>query len=73
MGTYCHGLFDEHSSCQSMLEWAGLEDIQIFDYFKRREDDINRLADTIEEHINLEAIYKLLNIEIPDSINRESA
>lgn len=73
MGTYCHGLFDEHSSCQSMLEWAGLENVKVFDYFKRREDDINRLADTIEEHINLDAIYKLLDIEIPDSKKRESA
>ena len=56
-----------------MLEWAGLENVKVFDYFKRSEDDINRLADTIEEHINLDAIYKLLNIEIPDKKKRESA
>lgn len=73
MGTYCHGLFEEQTSCQSMLEWAGLKNVQTFDYFKRREDDINRLADTIEEHIDLDAIYKLLNIKTPDSQKRDIA
>ena len=62
MGTYCHGLFEEQTSCQSMLEWAGLKNAETFDYYQRREDDINRLADAIEEHINLDLIYELLNI-----------
>ena len=69
MGTYCHGLFDEQTSCQSMLQWAGLKDAKEIDYFKRSENDINRLADAIEEHINLEAIYAILNIE-PSNIRK---
>ena len=73
MGTYCHGLFEEQTSCQSMLQWAGLKNAVAVDYFKRREDDINRLADTIEEHIDCDAIYELLNIKKPDSLNRETA
>ena len=73
MGTYCHGLFEEQTSCQSMLEWAGLENAEAIDYFKRREDDIDRLADCIEEHINLDAIYKLLNIELPWKLSGKSS
>ena len=73
MGTYCHGLFEEQASCQSMLEWAGLENAEAIDYFKRREDDINRLADTIEQHIDLAAIYSLLNLEKSDSLKSEIA
>lgn len=70
MGTYCHGLFEEQTSCQSILEWAGLENPKAIDYFQRREDDIDRLADAIEEHIDLQAIYTLLNL--PHSTDRSS-
>ena len=73
MGTYCHGLFEEQTSCQSMLEWAGLKNAEATDYFKRREDDIDRLADTIEEHINLDDIYELLSIEPSGSQKRDIA
>lgn len=62
MGTYCHGLFEDQSSCQSMLEWAGVTNAESVDYFKRREDDINRLADTIEQHIDLEALFDLIDL-----------
>jgi len=72
MGTYCHGLFEEQSSCQSMLEWAGLKNAKAIDYFKRREDDINRLADCIEEHIDLNAICELLDIEMACSNKKVS-
>jgi adenosylcobyric acid synthase len=72
MGTYCHGLFEEQTSCQSMLQWAGLENAAAIDYFKRREDDIDRLADTIEEHVNLDAIYELLNIDNSEFKRRTS-
>ena len=66
MGTYCHGLFEEKYSCQSMLEWAGLKNAEAIDYFKRREDDINRLADAIEDHIDLNLIYELLDLKVSE-------
>lgn len=72
IGTYCHGLFEEQTSCKSMLEWSGLKNVEAIDYFKRREDDIDRLADAIEEHINLDAIYELLNITTSDIRKRVS-
>ncbi|MCK4709435.1 MAG: cobyric acid synthase CobQ, partial [Gammaproteobacteria bacterium] len=70
MGTYLHGLFEEQTSCQSLLEWAGLKKIETFDYFKRREDDINRLADTIQQYIDVDSIFSLLKIDLPDTKKR---
>ncbi len=63
IGTYLHGLFEQTESWQSVLQWAGLKDAEAVDYFDRREKDINRLADTIEAHINIESICSLLNID----------
>jgi len=62
IGTYLHGLFDHSESCQSLLTWAGLEQAKAIDYFSRRELEINRLADEIEKHIDINAILALLSI-----------
>jgi adenosylcobyric acid synthase len=50
LGTYVHGIFDESTSLQSLLAWAGLQDAQIFNYHARREADLDRLADAVEQH-----------------------
>lgn len=70
MGTYLHGLFESSQACQYLLAWAGLEDIKHEDYRQRREDDINRLADTVEQHLDMSFINELLKIET-GSISRE--
>ena len=68
IGTYLHGLFESTDACQTLLNWAGLKDITAEDYRQRREDDINRLADAVEKHIDMASIDKLLNIhETTDS------
>ncbi|MDE0925903.1 MAG: cobyric acid synthase [Methylophilaceae bacterium] len=51
-GTYVHGLFDHPESCAAWLKWAGLEEVEHFDYEQVREQEINRLADSIEAHLN---------------------
>ncbi len=51
-GTYVHGLFDHPESCAAWLKWAGLEVIQDFDYREVREQEINRLADILEQHLD---------------------
>ncbi|NOX43250.1 MAG: cobyric acid synthase [Gammaproteobacteria bacterium] len=56
MGTYLHGLFDSSESHHSILKWAGLKEAQIFDYQSIRESEIDRLADSMEEHINFSLI-----------------
>ncbi|HSC75714.1 MAG TPA: cobyric acid synthase [Pseudomonadales bacterium] len=50
MGSYVHGIFDQTDSLASLLAWAGLRDIESFDYRARQEADINRLADTVEQY-----------------------
>ncbi len=50
-GTYLHGLFDHPEACAALLQWAGLTAVDVPDYYARREADIDRLADAIEEHL----------------------
>jgi adenosylcobyric acid synthase len=60
IGTYLHGIFDHQQACQALLGWAGLKQAEAIDYKAIQEKEINRLADAIEEHLNLEAIYQRL-------------
>ncbi len=56
LGTYLHGIFDQADTCNTLLRWAGLtlntavslEDIQ--------EQEIDRLADTLEAHMDFNAL-----------------
>jgi adenosylcobyric acid synthase len=52
IGTYVHGLFDHPKSCAAWLAWAGLENVQPFDYQQLRESELNRLADCLETHLD---------------------
>lgn len=60
IGTYLHGLFDEQSACDTLLEWAGLKNPQSINYKELRETELDRLADAIETHLDIEAIIKLI-------------
>ena len=57
LGCYLHGLFDEGAACAALLQWAGLEQAQAPDYRDMRESQIERLADVIEESIDITEIY----------------
>ena len=58
MGCYLHGLFDEGAACAALLQWAGLELAEMTeDYRDFRERQIERLADVIEENIDITKIY----------------
>ncbi|GGO81436.1 cobyric acid synthase [Marinobacterium nitratireducens] len=63
MGTYLHGLFDSSVACDSLLCWAGLMDAATPDYDALREAGIDRLADTLEQHLDLAAIDRLLGLD----------
>ena len=52
LGTYLHGLFDSEEALLSLLAWAGLEGVEAFDYEALKEQEINRLADVVEESID---------------------
>lgn len=51
-GTYVHGLFDHPEACAAWLQWAGLEQPVAFDYAQVREGELNRLADSLETHLD---------------------
>lgn len=51
-GTYLHGLFDHAQSCAAWLQWAGLQRQQAFDYEQMRSDELDRLADCVEQHLD---------------------
>jgi len=59
-GTYVHGLFDHPESCAAWLKWAGLETVEAFDYRQVREQEIDRLADTLEAHLDWEKLAAYL-------------
>ncbi len=59
IGTYLHGLFDEGSARDALLAWAGMNNAAAFDYHAKREADIERLADCVEKHLNLDEIEEL--------------
>jgi len=58
MGTYLHGLFDKPSALSSLLKWAGLTETSHFDYESLREQELNRLANEMQQHINIDELLK---------------
>ncbi|MEN9426329.1 MAG: hypothetical protein RLZZ220_678, partial [Pseudomonadota bacterium] len=53
LGSYLHGLFDQPEALAALLAWAGLHDAATVDLTARREADLNRLADSLEAHLDL--------------------
>ena len=53
IGTYVHGLFDKAEACSALLNWMGIEDAQTVDIDHIRHRELERLADTIEKHLEL--------------------
>ena len=60
LATYCHGLFDSPPALAALLAWAGHRPTQDFDPRQRREQDIDRLADAVEEHMDLRQLAEWL-------------
>lgn len=58
MGTYLHGLFDKETALHSLLNWAGLDDTEDFDYDGLRERELDRLADEMQKNINIDQLLK---------------
>lgn len=60
MGTYCHGVLDQPQALSALLHWAGCVETSPVDFAARREADLNRLADTVEQHLDWQAIDTIL-------------
>jgi adenosylcobyric acid synthase len=56
LATYLHGVFDVPEACAALLAWAGLERPMALDYGALREASIDRLADAMTEHLNIERL-----------------
>jgi adenosylcobyric acid synthase len=55
-GTYLHGLFDHEEACAAWLAWAGLQVQQHFDYEQLKNDELNRLADCVGQHLDWQVL-----------------
>lgn len=56
-------------TCDAILKWAGLINAESPDYHALREHDIDRLADMIENHMDIEALKRLL--ALPSQASRK--
>jgi adenosylcobyric acid synthase len=63
LGTYLHGVFESPDACAALLRWAGLSDPKRIDYREVRERAIERVADSVETHLDMHAILGLLQLE----------
>lgn len=61
-GTYLHGVFEEPDACTAILRWAGWKDASGIDYRLLREEGINRMADAIEESLDMRQIFELCGV-----------
>jgi adenosylcobyric acid synthase len=59
-GTYLHGVFESQEGLAALLRWAGLENVNLVDYWQLREEDIDALADTLDRTLDMERIYSFI-------------
>lgn len=59
LGTYLHGLFDTPAACTALLNWAGYAGAPAVDRHQLREQALERLADTLEAHLDLAALDRM--------------
>ncbi len=69
--TYLHGLFNQPEALQLILSWAGLQSDQKLDISAIRNQQLNRLADTLEQHLDIDTIKQILADSQPNK-NKES-
>jgi adenosylcobyric acid synthase len=63
LGTYLHGLFDSAAACAALLRWAGLREAQAVDRQALREATLERLADMVEQHLDVAQLRALLDLQ----------
>jgi len=66
LGTYLHGIFDQPEACRALLFWAGLVSTHAPDLNAIREQQLDRLADCIDAHLDVGFLTQLLASNTPD-------
>ncbi|MCG7495303.1 cobyric acid synthase [Vibrio sp. Of7-15] len=56
-GSYLHGIFDEPSACEAILQWAGAHKVKSVDFEAIKEKGIDQIADAIEESLDLSLLW----------------
>lgn len=54
LGSYVHGLFNSPETCNLILHWAGLQQQHATHMVQLLDNQLDRLADTLEQHLNIE-------------------
>jgi adenosylcobyric acid synthase len=63
-GCYMHGIFDDVNTCNLILNWAGFDKASAIDIKTIRQQQINRLADILERHLDISRIKKILGMRV---------
>lgn len=58
MGTYLHGFFDEIEVLNLITEWVNGSQVKQQNFEELKERGINRIADAIEQHMNLDFLFR---------------
>ncbi|PHQ15388.1 cobyric acid synthase [Marinobacter profundi] len=74
-GTYVHGIFDQPEACRAILHWAGLDaDTELagkaVNYQQHRQQQLDRLADLVEDHLDTDWLRNLLGLGKQDASKR---
>nr|WP_158163458.1 cobyric acid synthase [Vibrio mimicus] len=56
-GTYLHGIFDRPETALRVCQWAGAAEIEQYDHRAVQERAIDRIADAIEDHLDLKLLW----------------
>ena len=65
-GLYMHGLFDRPEAAAAVLDWAGCRrPVRAVDMAQKREEGIDRIADALQTHIDLTAVWRCLEAVEP--------
>ncbi|PIE40620.1 MAG: cobyric acid synthase CobQ [Gammaproteobacteria bacterium] len=56
LGSYWHGIFDHPEALQALLQWAGLNEMENFDYLAAREAAFDELCDVLSEAMDIEKL-----------------
>ncbi|WP_375336924.1 cobyric acid synthase [Shewanella algae] len=67
LGSYLHGLFDSPEACELLLTWAGMTAPQghAVDINQQRQQQLDRLADVLEQHLDFNKIINIFKEEDP--------
>ncbi|MFC4260781.1 cobyric acid synthase [Marinobacter lacisalsi] len=64
VGTYVHGIFNEPAACDAILSWAGMVGGgKSVDYQQHRQQQLDRLADQVEHHLDTAWLTNLLGLQ----------